>query len=153
MMSIFGETEKLRGLIAADRIECSPSVVRTIAGETKRGQQFPIKLHRAVEIFHSQVNVIEDSCLHCDWIFLISAGSSGNKPDLGKRAVSSRQFAPLAPEKTCLKIGRDSATRFMFTSATACQKRISESRLGSTFSAFDAVSSAAAYSRSALSLS
>src|SRR5258708_24722433 len=102
---------------------------------------------------YAQIDVVENPRLHCDWIFLISVGSSGSKPDFGKRAVNSRQLAPFVPAKTCLKIGNDSSMRFMFTRATACQKRISERRLGSPFSAFDAVSSAAPYSRSAVSLS
>src|SRR6266851_445419 len=142
MMSIFGESKKLGGLIAPDRIECAPGFIGSIAAKTERWQQLSVKLHCPLKVFHSQINMIEQPCLHCDWIFLISAASFGSKPDLGKRAVNSRQLVPFVPAKTPLKIGSDSSTRFMLTSATACQKRISASRLGSTFSALDVVSSA-----------
>src|SRR5437867_921153 len=64
MTSIFGETKKLRGLIAADRIECSPGFIRAIAGEAESGQKFFVKLHRSAKIFHPQINVIENSCFH-----------------------------------------------------------------------------------------
>ena len=49
----------------------------------------------------------------------INFGSSGSKPDLGRRGVSSIQFRSMA--KTRLKSGSDSSTRPMFTNATACQ--------------------------------
>src|SRR5438309_1272191 len=126
MMSIFGESKKLRRFVSTDRIERSPCFVGAIAGESESGQQFAVKCFRARKILHPQINVIQNSCLHCDWIFLITAASSGSKPDFGRRAVSSRQLAPFAPAKTCLKMGSDSSTRFMFTRATACQKRISD---------------------------
>src|SRR5262249_45496105 len=153
MISVFGESEKLGRLVRADGGKGSPRFIRAIARKTERRQQLPVKLHRAIEIFRPQINVIQNSWLHCAWIFLIIAGSSGSNPDFGKRPVSSRQLVPFAPLKTCLKIGSDSSRRFMLASATACQKRISDSRLGSTSAAFDAVSSAMAYSRSAVSLS
>src|SRR5439155_19470258 len=153
MMSIFGESKKLGGLIAPDRIECDPGLIGSTAVKTGRWQQLAVKLHCPLKVFHSQISVVHNSRLHWDWIFLISVASSGSKLDLGKRAVNSRQLAPFVPAKTPLKIGSDSSTRFILTSATACQKRISASRLGSTFSTLDVVSSAIAYSRSAVSLS
>src|SRR5205823_14200733 len=152
MMSIFGESKKLGGLIAPDRIECAPGFIGSIAVKTERWQQLAVKLHCPLKVFHPQINVIQNSRLHWDWIFLISVASSGSKLDLGKRAVNSRQLAPVVPAKTALKLGSDSSTRFMLTSATACQKRIPASWRGSTTSALDVGSFAIASSRSAVSL-
>ena len=72
MTSIFVEAKKLRGLIAADRIECSPGFIRAIAGEAESGKKFFVKLHRSAKIFHSQINVIENSCFHLSRISLTS---------------------------------------------------------------------------------
>src|SRR5438105_15888559 len=64
MMSIFGESKKLRGLIAPDRIECAPGFIGSIAVTTERWQQFAIKLHCPLKVFHSQINVIQNPCFH-----------------------------------------------------------------------------------------
>src|SRR6266581_7315204 len=117
MMSIFSKTKKLGRFVRANAVEGSPGFVGAVAGETERGQQLSVKLHCSLKIFHPQINVIQNTRLHWDWIFLISVASSGSKLDFGKCAVSSRQLAPFAPAKTCLKIGSDSSTRFILTSA------------------------------------
>lgn len=49
----------------------------------------------------------------------INLGSSGSKPDLGKRGVKVAQF--LSRANTLRKSGSDSSTRPMFARATACQ--------------------------------
>ncbi len=72
MMSIFGETKKLRRFVRTDTVECSPGFVGPIAGETKRGQKFAIKFHCSLKIFHPQINVIENSCFHLSRISLTS---------------------------------------------------------------------------------
>ena len=72
MMSIFGKTKKLRGLVRTDTIECSPGFVGPIAGEAKSGQEFAVKLHCSLKIFHPQINVIENSCFHLSRISLTS---------------------------------------------------------------------------------
>src|SRR6266513_3012098 len=64
MMSIFGESKKLGRFIAPDGIECSPCFIRTITSETERRQQLSVKLHCSLKVFHSQINVIQDSCFH-----------------------------------------------------------------------------------------
>src|ERR1700724_1053684 len=64
MMSILGETKKLGRFVRANRVECSPDFVRTIAGEAKRGQKFAVKLHGSLEIFHPQINVIQNARFH-----------------------------------------------------------------------------------------
>src|SRR5690349_14850295 len=46
-------------------------------------------------------------------------GSSGSKPDFGKRGVSVTQLESIA--NTLRNSGNESSTRPMFTSATACQ--------------------------------
>src|SRR5438876_10735039 len=72
MTSIFGETKKLRRFVRTDTVECSPGSIRAIAGKTKRGKKFFVKLHRSAKIFHSQINVIENSCFHLSRISLTS---------------------------------------------------------------------------------
>jgi hypothetical protein len=48
MISIFSETEKLRRLVRTDTVKCSPRFIRAVATETERGQQFAVKLSRAL---------------------------------------------------------------------------------------------------------
>ena len=72
MMSIFSKTKKLGRFVRTDTVECSPGFIRAIAGETKRGQKFAVKLHRSLKIFHPQINVIENSCFHLSRISLTS---------------------------------------------------------------------------------
>src|SRR5260370_9566897 len=72
MMSIFGETKKLRRFVRTDTVECSPGFVGPIAGEAESGKKFFVKLHRSAKIFHSQINVIENSCVHLSRISLTS---------------------------------------------------------------------------------
>src|SRR5882757_8809608 len=64
MMSIFSESKKLGRLVAAHGIESSPCFVGAIAGETERGQQLSVKLHRSLKIFHPQINVIQNTRCH-----------------------------------------------------------------------------------------
>ena len=72
MMSIFGETKKLRRFVRTDTVECSPGFVGPIAGEAESGQKFAVKLHCSLKIFHPQINVIENSCFHLSRISLTS---------------------------------------------------------------------------------
>src|SRR5439155_18810367 len=46
--------------------------VGPIAGEAKSGQEFAVKLHCSLKIFHPQMNVIENSCFHLSRISLTS---------------------------------------------------------------------------------
>jgi len=64
MLSIFGEAEKLRRLVAAGAIKCSPGLVRPIACKPKLGQKLLVKSHRPLKIFQSQINVIQPSDFH-----------------------------------------------------------------------------------------
>src|SRR5260370_16419247 len=95
MMSIFGETKKLRRFVRTDTVECSPGFVGPIAGEAESGKKFFVKLHRSAKIFHSQINVIENSCFHLSRLSLTSilplrGGEEGPQPPLR----SSSFFAP-----------------------------------------------------------
>src|SRR6266480_7012348 len=92
MLSVLGESKKLGRLIAPDRIECSPGFVGSIAAKTERRQQLTVKLHCPLKIFHPQINVIQNTRLHWDWIFLISVASSGSKLNFGK---ARGQVAPV----------------------------------------------------------
>src|SRR6266516_6058927 len=64
MMSIFSKTKKLGRFVRANAVEGSPGFVGTVAGETKRGQQFSVKLHCLLKIFHPQINVIQNARFH-----------------------------------------------------------------------------------------
>jgi hypothetical protein len=61
---IHRESEELRSLIATHGVERPPFVIGSIVGEPKRGQQFAVKLHRLLEVFYAQINVIKVACLH-----------------------------------------------------------------------------------------
>jgi hypothetical protein len=63
VMSIFGEAEKFRGLVAG-AIKCSPRFVRPIAPKPELRQQFSVKAHRPAKVFDSQINVIKPSDFH-----------------------------------------------------------------------------------------
>src|SRR6202040_239272 len=64
MMSIFRESKKLGRFVAAHGIERSPRFVGAIAGETERRQELAVKLRCSLKVFHSQINVIQNSCFH-----------------------------------------------------------------------------------------
>src|SRR2546430_14621650 len=64
MMSIFGESEKLRRFVAADRIESSPGFIRAISSEAEGGKKFAVKFHRPLKIFYPQINVVQNPRSH-----------------------------------------------------------------------------------------
>ena len=59
MASILREAEKRFWLVSASGIKDSPPSARAIAGKTERWQELAIKLVRALQIAHAQVNVVE----------------------------------------------------------------------------------------------
>src|ERR1700682_6503082 len=64
MVLVFGETEKLGRLVAADRVKCAPLCVGAVAAEPERRQDFAVKNFRAGKVFYPQINVVEASRFH-----------------------------------------------------------------------------------------
>ena len=64
VLSIFGESEKFRRLVFADRVKRSPIRVGTLAGKSERRQNFSVKLSRRREVLHPQIDVIKATTLH-----------------------------------------------------------------------------------------
>jgi hypothetical protein len=59
MASILREAEKRFWLVSASGMEVSQPSARAIASKTERWQELAIKLVRALQIAHAQVNVVE----------------------------------------------------------------------------------------------
>src|ERR1700676_2392601 len=57
MVSICGEVEKFRWLVAPDRVKGAQVRIGAIAGKSKRGQKLFVKRPRLCKIFYAQVNV------------------------------------------------------------------------------------------------
>ena len=72
MLSILCEAEKFRGPVASDRVERAPFRIGTVAGKSQLRQKFAIKLEGDVDVFYSQINVIQMSFFHflvADFLF------------------------------------------------------------------------------------